>query len=76
METKDNNWVEVFSSKKMHMVEMLKQLLESSGIETQILNQKDSTYLTFGDINLYVLEQDVKKCEPLVKQFKKETDID
>jgi len=32
--------------------------LESAGIESWVLNKQDSSYMTFGNIEIYVLERD------------------
>ncbi|UIR55758.1 DUF2007 domain-containing protein [Sphingobacterium sp. SRCM116780] len=46
--------------------EIVKQMLEESGIPAIILNKQDSSYLTFGKIELYVNEQDEDQALNLI----------
>ena len=69
------NWTKIFTSNKEHLIEMAKQLLEGEGFETQVFNQKDSTY-HFGYIYLYVKDEDAEACKPFIAQFKKDLEIE
>ena len=43
--------------------------MAENGINAVIMNQKDSSYLTFGDVELYVEEQDEKKSLEILDQL-------
>jgi hypothetical protein len=47
-------WQRVYVSDQPHRVEIAKAALAESGIRAIELNQKDSTYITVGEIALYV----------------------
>ena len=44
------NWVSVFTTTSELEAGIVKDLLDEAGIPAVILNQKDSSYQTFGDI--------------------------
>lgn len=62
-------WVKILSSDKLYRIEIAKDLLEDDGIESVIVNQKDSLYL-FGEIDLYVKKENYDKAVIIVKNFK------
>jgi putative signal transducing protein len=47
-------WFKLYSTKNYLEANMIKGLLEENNIKTIILNMQDSSYLVFGDIELYV----------------------
>ena len=71
----NKDWVKVFTNAKSHLVEMAKQLLESEGYETIVMNQQDSSYL-FGHIFLLVKKENETECIKLIEQFKRDLDIE
>ena len=48
------NWVSVFTTTRELEAGIVKDLLDEAGIPAVILNQKDSSYQTFGDISVMV----------------------
>jgi hypothetical protein len=47
-------WFKLYSTKNYIEASMIKGLLEENNIKTIILNRQDSSYLVFGEIELYV----------------------
>lgn len=47
--------------------EIVKQMLEESGIAAIVLNKQDSSYLVFGKIELYVNQQDEQQALVLIE---------
>jgi hypothetical protein len=66
----EKDWKQVFLTGESYRAEIAKELLENNEIEAVILNQKDSTYITFGDIEVYVNEKDVDKANEILKELK------
>jgi len=54
----EKNWVKIFSSSNFYQSEMVKQALAGQNIETVLLNKQDSSHRTFGDIEVYVHQDD------------------
>jgi len=46
-----------------------RDLLAESRINAVIMNQKDSSYTTFGDVELYIEEQDEKEALQILDQL-------
>ena len=59
------NWVSVFSTTEEFVAERIKEVLTDSGIPAVVLNQRDSSYKTFGDINVMVNKEDREKPSKL-----------
>ena len=63
------NWVSVFSTTEKFVAERIKEVLTDSGIPAVVLNQRDSSYKTFGDINVMVNKEDREKAEQVIKAY-------
>ncbi len=61
----DPNWMKVYSSNQLWQVELMKGLLADNGIESIIVNKKDSSYL-FGEIELYVNVEDTFAAKQII----------
>jgi hypothetical protein len=57
----EKGWIKVFSASDQYLVSIAKDLLENSGVESVILNQKDSSYGMWGEAELYV--QDIHESQ-------------
>lgn len=49
-----NNWFLLFSTTQFAEANIVKGVLEENQIPVQLLNKQDSSYLVFGEIELYV----------------------
>ncbi len=56
----------IFSTTLDHMAQLIKGSLEADGIEVLLLNQKDSAYTVFGQIELYVNPEDEEKAKAII----------
>jgi hypothetical protein len=65
----ENPWELLYSSDKSYQVEILKSLLEEAEIDAVVLNQQDSSYILFGDIELYVPRSDVLVARQILSKF-------
>lgn len=63
----DTNWKIIFTTTQPIEAEIVKQMLESNSIEAVIMNQRDSSYLTFGEVLVYVDEKDAEAAKKLIK---------
>lgn len=62
-----NNWIKIASSKQAYQIELLKGMLEENNIIAISVNKKDSSYLAFGEIELFVESKDVIQAKNLIK---------
>jgi len=65
----ENNWKKVYFSGNEFKVLIARDLLAESGINAVIMNQKDSSYTAFGDVALYIEEQDEKEALQILDQL-------
>lgn len=63
----DDNWNMIFSSSFDPKVELLKALLRDEGIESVIVNKKDSAYL-FGELELYVQSDHAVRAKRIINK--------
>ena len=65
----EKDWIQVYSTNRMFQAEILKQVLADHEIEAVIINKMDSSYKSFGEIEIYVKNVHVIKAKMLAKQF-------
>ena len=59
------DWVKVKGFGKVYLAEIAKEVLFDNGIDSVILNKQDGSYMTFGEVEIYVnkvYERQAKKC--------------
>jgi hypothetical protein len=49
-----HQWLKIFSTNKYPQASIVQGLLEENHIPVQVLNKQDSSYQSFGEIELYV----------------------
>jgi len=64
--------VKLLSTDNPHKAEITKQMLEENNINVVLLNKQDSSYLMFGNIDLYVDEEQLTQATNLLKYTKDE----
>lgn len=68
----EKGWVSVFCSSDEYLVSIAKDLLENMGIESVVLNHKDSSYLLWGEAEVYVTDQNEAQAREILKQLNKD----
>lgn len=54
----EKNWVRIFKTFNYYQAEIVKQVLIENEIDSVLLNKQDSSHRTFGDIEIYIHQQD------------------
>jgi len=62
----ENNWVKVYTTKDPVTAEILKQGLIENDIAAVIMNKQDSSYQTFGVIEVLVNKKDFEAAETFI----------
>lgn len=65
----EDNWTKIKSLDKVYLAEIAKEVLADNGIESVILNKQDGSYLTFGDIEIYVSKENAVKAIDCLKEL-------
>jgi len=61
-------WHIVYTSDQPHRVEIAKAVLHDSGIHAVEVNRKDSNYISLGEIELYVQEEEAPLAKVILEQ--------
>lgn len=62
-------WVLVHSFNDVFTAEIARQVLLNSDIEGVVVNKRDSSYVTLGNVELYVEPANVAIANELLKEF-------
>lgn len=62
-----DNWTPVYQTDQLYKAELIKNVLCDNHIEAVILNQRDSSYMAFGEIMVMVNNDDKEKAEEIIK---------
>jgi len=68
----ENNWIKVFTTENPVTAEIIKQSLIEDDIAAVIMNKKDSSYQTFGIIEVLVNKKDFDRAEAIIKSTETE----
>lgn len=60
------NWISIYSTDQLYQAEFIKGTLQQFGIESVIMNQKDSSY-HFGEITVMINAADQAKATEILK---------
>lgn len=64
-----DQWEKVFSTNTPYQAEIMKALLEKENITSVIINKQDSSYLVFGEIEVYVKCEDMLRAKQIADKF-------
>lgn len=62
----EKNWVKIYASTNFYQSEMVKQALVWHDIEAVLINKQDSSHRTFGDIEVYVHQNDFSNAIEII----------
>ena len=68
----EKDWSIVYKAANNYQAKILKGMLEENEIESVIINQKDSAYLSFGNTLLYVHNDNFEKARQLILEIEGE----
>lgn len=65
----EKDWQCILTTKEEYQAIIARDLLEEESINAVIINQKDTTYTSFGDIELYVADEDVERALKIIEHL-------
>ncbi len=65
----DNDWTVAYTTAEQYRAEMVRQVLETNGLEAVIMDKRDSAYGLFGHIDIMVRKADEIKARSLLKEL-------
>ena len=63
-----NGWKRVYVSNKMHLVEIVKAVFSDNEIPSVVIDKRDSSYISVGDIEVYVAEENALLARVIIEQ--------
>ena len=58
----EKGWIKIFTSSDFYRSEIVKQMLIEHQIDAVLLNKQDSSYRSFGAIEVYIHQEDFSKA--------------
>jgi hypothetical protein len=65
----EKDWIKIHSTASLQEAEILKAKLESEDVLCLIMNKKDQSYSSFGDIDLFVHQEQLDASKKIVEDF-------
>ena len=65
----EKDWVIAYESKQEYLAEIARTVLSDNDIESVIINKKDSTYNSFGDIEIYVNRDNLIRAKQILQKL-------
>lgn len=62
----ERGWIKIYTSSNFHKASIIESLLRENDIEVVQLNKQDSSYLNFGEIELYIHPSSFEKAIELI----------
>jgi hypothetical protein len=66
----EKGWQRIYYSDKMHLIEIVRAVLADQKIESVMIDRRDSSYVTIGDIDLFVRDEDAIFARLIIEQHK------
>ncbi len=67
----EKGWVIAYKTRLEYQAEIFKEVLSDHSIPSQVINKMDTTYKSFGDIEVYVPDTKILKAKMLASEFEK-----
>jgi uncharacterized protein len=68
---KTDDWVNVYSTNNVSEAEIIKGKLENEGINSVIVNKRDSSYVVFGPVEVFVNPEDSTKAKEIISKIER-----
>ncbi len=67
----EKGWTKVFVTAEDYLVSMASDILQDNGIESVVINHKDSSYVMWGEAEIYVRDENEMQAIVILEQLKK-----
>jgi len=68
----EKGWTNIYSTSDEYLSTIAQELLKENEIESVVINHKDSAYVCWGELDVYVREEDEKLAVEILEQLKKD----
>ena len=63
------DWISIYSTNQQYHAELIKNVLENEKIDCVLMNKQDSSYMSFGSIEIVVLADFVIRAKHLISKM-------
>jgi len=67
----EKGWTKVYVTAEDYLVSMASDILQDNGIESVVINHKDSSYVMWGEAEIYVRDENEMQAIGILEQLKK-----
>ena len=67
----EKGWTKVFGATEDYLVSMAGDILQDNGIESVVINHKDSSYVMWGEAEVFVRDENEVQANEILNQLKK-----
>jgi Putative prokaryotic signal transducing protein len=64
----EKGWTLIYVNNQLHKTEIVRAVLEDEGIESVSMDKRDSSYISIGDIEVYVHEEDANLARTIIEK--------
>ena len=64
----ERGWQRIYFTEKPHLIQIAKSILDDNDIESVIVDKRDSSYITIGEMELFVKDNDVMRAKFLLEK--------
>lgn len=65
----DRNWQSVYFTNQLHLVEIIRAVLHDHEIDSVAVDKRDSSYISVGDIEVFVPDEDAILAKIIIEQL-------
>lgn len=66
----EKDWTLVYTVDTSYKAQLVQEILEENDIISVVMNKKDSAYLSFGEVEIYVNRTNAEKANKLLLESK------
>ena len=64
----EKGWELIYINNQLHKTEIVRAVLADEGIESVCMDKRDSSYISIGDIEVYVQEENAKLARTIIEK--------
>ncbi len=66
----EKGWENIYNATEEYLILMARDLLQDNGIESVVINHKDSAYVCWGEYELFVRDEKKEEAAMIIEQIK------
>lgn len=64
----NSEWIKIYSHHEPHKVEIVKAILFDNNIDSAVIDKRDRSYISIGEMELYVKTGEVVLAQVIIKE--------